>query len=116
MSPLVALPGAAGNFREAITVAHVRDENGHLHHVTEPAARLLQSAVEILEKLPYLAAAPSLSPRGIHTARETRAAEGGCLLSTRSPPKRGVKGLMPVSLDSRGAQTGNAVLINRVLP
>ena len=41
--------------REAITVTHVRDEYSHLHHVTELATRLLQSAIQVLKKLPYLA-------------------------------------------------------------
>jgi len=41
--------------REAIPVTHIRDEHGHLHHVTELAARLLQSTIQVLKKLPYLA-------------------------------------------------------------
>src|SRR6266571_4119529 len=45
----------SADLREAVTVTHVRDENGHLHHVTELAAGLLQSAIQVLEKLPYLA-------------------------------------------------------------
>jgi hypothetical protein len=55
-----ALPGKftkylSADLREAIAATHVRDEYGHLHHVTELATRLLQSAVQILKKLPYLA-------------------------------------------------------------
>src|SRR5258708_14014579 len=55
-----ALPGKftqhlAADLREAIAATHVRDEYGHLHHVTELATRLLQSAVQILKKLSYLA-------------------------------------------------------------
>jgi hypothetical protein len=42
------------DLREAIAVANVRNEYGHLNHITELATRLLESAVEILEKLPDL--------------------------------------------------------------
>src|SRR5215510_11471105 len=45
----------SADLREAITVTHVCDEYRHLHHVTDLAAGLLQSAIEVLEKLPYLA-------------------------------------------------------------
>jgi hypothetical protein len=45
----------SADLREAITVTHVRDEYGHLHHVTELATRLLQGAIQVLKKLPYLA-------------------------------------------------------------
>ena len=40
---------------EAIAVTHVGDEYGHLHHVAELTARLLQRAIQVLEKLPHLA-------------------------------------------------------------
>src|SRR5260370_12025495 len=45
----------SADLREAIPVTYVRDEYGHLHHVAELAARLLQSAIQVLKKLPYLA-------------------------------------------------------------
>src|SRR6516225_6917079 len=44
----------SADLRETIAVTHVRDENGHLHHVTELATRLLQSAIQVLKKLPNL--------------------------------------------------------------
>src|SRR5262245_27020499 len=43
------------DLREAIAVANVRNEYGHLNHITELAACFLESAVEVLEKLPDLA-------------------------------------------------------------
>src|SRR5262245_28421306 len=43
------------DLREAITIANVGDEHGHLHHVAQLAAGLLQRAIEILEELPDLA-------------------------------------------------------------
>jgi hypothetical protein len=55
-----ALPGKLSpntsltDLHEAITVTHIRDEYGHLHHVAEFAARLLQSAIEVLKELSYL--------------------------------------------------------------
>jgi hypothetical protein len=39
---------------EAIAVANIRNKYGHLNHITQLAARLLESAVEVLEKLPDL--------------------------------------------------------------
>ena len=42
------------DLREAIAVPNVSNEYGHLNHITELAARLLESAVEVLEKLPDL--------------------------------------------------------------
>src|ERR1019366_3531254 len=42
------------DLREAITVTNVRNEHGHLNHITELAARFLESAVEVLKKLPDL--------------------------------------------------------------
>src|SRR5580704_970601 len=42
------------DLREAIAVANVRNEYRHLNDITELAARLLESAVEVLENLPDL--------------------------------------------------------------
>src|ERR1700722_13821097 len=42
------------DLRDAIAIANVRDEHGHLNHVTELAARLLERPVEVLEELPDL--------------------------------------------------------------
>jgi hypothetical protein len=44
----------SADLREAIAVANVRNEYRHLNHITEFAARFLESAVEVLEKLPDL--------------------------------------------------------------
>src|SRR6266568_2050383 len=42
------------DLREPIAITNVGNEYGHLNHVAELAARLLQRTVEILEKLPDL--------------------------------------------------------------
>src|SRR5213080_337325 len=39
---------------EAVAIAHVGDERGHLHHVAELAAGLFQRGIEELEDLPHL--------------------------------------------------------------
>ena len=43
------------DLRETIAVANVRNEYGHLNHITELAASLLEGAVQVLEKLSDLA-------------------------------------------------------------
>src|SRR5215831_2660436 len=44
----------APDLGEAIAVAHVGDEHGHLHHVAELAAGLFERGIDELEDLPHL--------------------------------------------------------------
>ena len=39
---------------KAVTVAHIGDEHGHLHHVAELAAGLFQRGIDAFEDLSYL--------------------------------------------------------------
>src|SRR5262249_26608524 len=44
----------ASDLGEAVAVAHVGDEHGHLHHVAELAAGLFERGIDELEDLPHL--------------------------------------------------------------
>jgi hypothetical protein len=47
----IVLEYLSPDLREAVAIANVRNKYGHLNHITQLAARLLESAVEVLEKL-----------------------------------------------------------------
>src|SRR5262245_23239966 len=54
-----ALPGKLSPYfppdlGDAVAVAHVGDEHGHLHHVAELAAGLFERGIDELEDLPHL--------------------------------------------------------------